>query len=94
MKRMISLLLGLSVISAATYAGDEKTEELTDPVEILKKVDATTRAVKAVKYDVVCEATGALAARTGKVEASLIMSGFARNAPEKYYVDAKVTGSG
>jgi hypothetical protein len=72
------------------YADDKKPGGLTDPVEILKKVDAAAKAVKAVKYDVVYEGLAAAAANTPKVEASIIASGFAGNAPEKYLVDAKI----
>lgn len=94
MKRTICLLLGVAVLSAAAYADDKKTEELTDPLEILKKVDAAAKAVKAVKFDSVVEATGPAAARVGKIEASIILSGLMQGAPEKYIADAKVTMPG
>lgn len=91
MKPVCCLFLSLMFASAAAYAEDKKTDEMTDPVEILKKVDAATKAVKSVKFDSVVEATGALAAQVGKIEASFIISGFAQIAPEKYRAEAKIT---
>ena len=91
MRRAACLLLTLALVSVPAYAEDKGPGELTDPVEILKKVDAAARAVKAVKYNVVYEGLGAAAANTTKVEASIIASGFVGNAPEEYLVDAKIT---
>jgi len=39
-------------------AGDPPAGEMTDPVEILKKVDAVCKAVKTVRYDIVFEGLG------------------------------------
>ena len=94
MKRTICLMLGLSITAVTAWAGDTKPGELTDPVEILKKVDAACKAVKAVKYDATGSATGAMARRVGSFEASLVLSGFLQNAPEKYKFDLKFTLTG
>lgn len=101
MWRLTSLLLGLALVVPAAFAEDEgkcpkKAGELTDPVEILKKVDAAAKAVTAVKYDVTVDGMGALAERAGKVQASITATGYSsagggRFSAEKYYVDAKVT---
>jgi hypothetical protein len=74
----------------AAWAGEKKGGEPACPVEILKKVDAACKAVKTVKYDVVFEATGPTPAKNAKVEASVILSGFAHGSPEKSLIDARV----
>ena len=94
MKRTLCLMLGLSITAVTAWAGGEKTGELTDPVEILKKVDASCKAVKAVKYDATGVSTGAMAQRAGSFEASIVVSGFLRNAPEKYKFELKFTPPG
>ena len=94
MKRTVCLVLGLAIMPVAAWADGEKTGELTDPVEILKKVDAACKAVKAVKYDATGSATGAMAQRVGSFEAAITVSGFLQNAPEKYKFDLKFTLSG
>lgn len=76
MKRAMVLLLGLTLVSATLWADDKKGSEkkggqLTDPVKILKKVDAACKSVKAVKYDVTCETTGETKVQEGKVKAKV-----------------------
>lgn len=105
MKRALVVVLGLCVMSALAFAQakpeakpetkpEAKAGDLTDPVEILKKVDAATKAVKFVKYNAVVEGTGALAARVGKVEGTVVMSGWANNNVEKFRCEAKVSQPG
>lgn len=99
MKRTVCLLLVLSVVSVAAWAGDEKGGkkkvdkkkgiEPTKAVKILKKVDAACKKVKAVKYDVTCETTGTGEVQRGKIEASYVLAGFTQGGPEKSYVDIK-----
>lgn len=93
MKRLTCTLLALT-LAAAVGAGDEKKDappELKDPVDILKKVDAAARAVKAVQYDLVLDAT---AVQRGKLEASIMAAGRPAEGaylPEKWRVDATIT---
>ena len=94
MKRAVCLFMVLSIASVTARAEEKKGAELTDPVEILKKVDAACKAVKTVKYDVVFEGLGESKARVGKVEATVILSGFVYGAPEKILIDAKATAPG
>jgi hypothetical protein len=94
------LFLSLCIVAGGAYADDKKadekkteekkTGELTDPLEILKKVDASAKAVKTVKYDVSVGATGGIAARVAEVEASFLVSGYVAGAPEKFMAHAKV----
>lgn len=98
MKRAICLLLSLSFASVAVFAEDPKPGELTDPLEILKKVDAAARAVSKIKYDSVVEIPTDFANRFGfqKIEAKYIISGAVNGQPEKYFADLKISlpGSG
>jgi hypothetical protein len=99
MRQQICLLLSIALMSATAVAQDKaksekKTGELTDPVEILKKVDAAAKAVKAVKYEVTIDGTEALAERVGKVQATITATGCitdgGRPSAEKYVADCKV----
>lgn len=94
MKSTLCLLVGLALASSVAYADEKKAGELTDPVEILKKVDAAAKAVKSVRYDVTYEADGAGASRMSKLQGSVVESGFSRGAPEKYLIDVDVTMAG
>ena len=101
MKRSFVLVLGISLLAATVHAEEIKPEgketdakspgELTDPLEIVKKVDEAAKAVMAVKYNVVWEGLEAAAARTPRVEASVVASGLIGANPEKYLIDAKIT---
>ncbi len=92
MNKMIGLTVGLSMICAYARA-DEKPAE-SEAVQILKKVDAAARAVKAVKYHVKGKGTGSIAARAGEIEATVIFTGLVGMAPEKYFCDARVKTPG
>ena len=109
MRQLTCLLLCLGLVSVAARADDkdkdtgvqktaektaEKTAGLTDPVAILKKADAAAKAVKAVKYDVVVEGTGAAEQYVGKTKATIILSGATPSGPEKYLIDARVIAPG
>jgi hypothetical protein len=96
MKRALALFLSICLVTVAVRAEDEKPDaskpgELTDPLEIVKKVDAAAKAVNSVKYNVVWEGLEAAAAQTPKVEASVIASGLVNATPQKYFIDAKIT---
>jgi len=100
-KRMMAMLLGLGLASAA-YAqtpGEKKPEApkgggLTDPVEILKKADEAAKAAKSVQYTASAKGLGTQAARTATVEGTVILLGWKNNAPEKWIVDAKAQRAG
>lgn len=72
MNRTICFLMGVCVSVGTVSAGEKKGGELTDPLEILKKADAATKAVNAVQIDITLEGEGAMAARVGSVKASYI----------------------
>ena len=91
MKRVICLLLGVCLVPA-TIRAEEKKGCLTDPIEILKKVDAACKAVKAVKYDVTFESTGTPQAPGMKLKGSVIAAGKVINRqPEMYVIDIETS---
>ena len=63
-------------------------------LEILKKVDAKAKAVKAVKYKATFKGTGAAESRSPSVEGTAIFTGLSGNSPEKYRIDATIKRSG
>ena len=67
--------------------------ELSDPVEILKKVDAAARAVESVKYEAELVGLEAAEPLVGKLRALIIATGTPEEGfvptPTKYWVDAK-----
>lgn len=94
MKRAMVAVLGLCVMFTVTYAQDEKKpeEKATDPVEILKKVDAAARAVKAVKYTAKVEGTGAAQATAAVAQGTCVLSGGWNNSsmsPKKFRCEVK-----
>lgn len=90
MKCFLPVLLGFAISVAGVRADDQKPGELTDPVEILKKVDAAAKAVKAVTYKATYERKGASASQSISLEGSVAMTGWTGNGPEKMRVDANV----
>jgi len=93
MKRAMTLLLTLTLAPWAVYAGEGEGEggELTDPLEILKRVDEAAKAVKAVRYDVKFEGLGAAASTTPTVEGSYLLTGWnvKDNEPEKFLISMR-----
>lgn len=61
-----------------------------EAVEILKKVDDATKAVKAVRYNATAQGTGAAAARAPRAEGKVLMSGKDEQGTPKFRVEAKV----
>lgn len=74
MRRLICAWMCVMLVSAAASAGDDEKkggDELKDPLEILKKVDAACKALNAVKYEVTSEPTGELKPLVGRVQAAV-----------------------
>lgn len=92
MKRAICLLMALSLMPALARAGDEKkkeTKDLTDPTEILKKVDTACKAIKAASYDLSLKAMVADQEQFSKFEAKVIISGCTGRRPDKSFIDLR-----
>lgn len=94
MERAICLVLGLGMIPAAAYAVQNKGDELTDPVEILKKADAAAKSVDSVKYKVSYKGSGSAGAQAPTIEGTVLMDGWFENAPDKFLCDANVKQPG
>ncbi|MBU0717406.1 MAG: hypothetical protein KJ749_04085 [Planctomycetes bacterium] len=93
MRQVLCSILVLAVVPLVLYAEDKATGDLTDPLEILRKVDAAAKAVKAVKYDVVCEPTGAGNQQSPRIEGTYILAGWneKEKGPERFLVEVKGT---
>jgi outer membrane protein assembly factor BamB len=74
-----------------TARTDEPPGALTDPLEILQRVDAACKAVSAVKYDIAVEPSGALLRYIGKLEATISAAGVLNQTPERFRVEAQAT---
>jgi outer membrane lipoprotein-sorting protein len=101
MRRLIGLCVSLLVAVPVVFAQDEgkPASQPTDPVEILKKVDTTCKALKAVKYELTVEGKGELKERAGRIQATVIAArasgkSDAQGLGQKYVIDAKVTMPG
>lgn len=91
MKRRVMMTLAASAMMVAgVWAQDKPAGDMTDPVEILKKVDAAAKAVKAAKYKATYKGTGAAASQRPEVEGTVLMTGWANNFTQKFYIEAKV----
>ena len=91
MRRKISVLLSLCLATAV--AGQQpawRNSDLSDPIEILKKVDAATKAVKSVKYKITFRGTGAAESRVANVEGTVFMSGWSDGTPKQFRFEAKI----
>jgi outer membrane lipoprotein-sorting protein len=90
MKRLLPVILGVFVTAGVVLAQEEKKGgEMTDPVEILKKVDAAAKAVNTARYKCSFERLGEQG-QMPKVEGTVLLTGWSGGGPQKYVVDAKV----
>jgi len=94
MRRATIGLMTLALAPWAVYAGDEPASELTDPLEILKRVDEAAKAVQAVKYDVTVEGLDAAQTITPAIEGTYLLTGWAENQPEKFLISARAKRAG
>jgi len=90
MQRLMCLMLGL-VLPAVYQEPPGKEDRRTDPVEILKRADAATRAVESVKYTAVHKGLRSAESEMPVVEGTVILSGWSERAVAKWYADVKVT---
>jgi hypothetical protein len=86
------LVVAIFLYPVTLLAGD--AEELTDPVEILKRVDAATKAVKIAEYEVTLEGTGAAQPRMGKFIGTYTVQGWSGRGPVSYHARIKGTRPG
>jgi len=94
MKRRISMIVCVWVASTVAYGQDKPSGDTNEAVEILKKVDAAAKAVKAVKYKATFKGTGAAESQAPSMEGTAVFTGLKGNAPEKYRLDATIKRPG
>lgn len=94
MKRSSLTMVWVLVASVVAYAQDKPSGDANEAVEILKKVDAASKAVKAVKYKATSKGTGAAESQRPSVEGTAIFTGWVGNFAEKYRFDAKIKKAG
>jgi len=96
--------VGVMFLSSLALAGDPPaggapegaaaSASTAEAVEILKKVDAAAKAVKAAKYEVKFEGLGDTATKIPVVEGTWLTAEIGDNGPKKYRIDAKMTFTG
>lgn len=94
MKRASCFSLGLVLTFTAALATGANGQELTDALEILKKVDAAAKAVKAVRYDATFKPLGPSMAQGPQVEGSVVMSGWMGGSLEKFLFEVTIKNAG
>ena len=94
MKRTLCAALGLSLITPALFAADDDKKGLTDPVEILRKVDAAAKAVNSVKYNATFKTKNVPAPRAAEVEGTVMLTGWEGGGAAKFRYEAKVKKPG
>lgn len=94
MKRLIVVTLALMILPfpAALFGADDKPKELTDPLEILKRVDAAAKKVKVAKYHVTFKQLDDPSAPA--IEGRVILSGWSGGMAEKFFAEVTVKHSG
>jgi len=96
MKRAIGLALGVLLLAGVVRAEDDKKPagDLSDPVEILKRMNDATKAVTTVAYDVEFDGTGDAGKFVATGKGSVILMGWTGQSAEKYRVDVEATKPG
>lgn len=88
------MIPGMFAALAAAQEPAKKSADLSDPVEILKKADAASKAVDFVQYTASVKGEGAAASFVPKASGTVILKGWANNRPEQFRYEAKVERPG
>lgn len=82
-------------LSAAPVMADEKPEEMTDALEIVKKVDAAAKEVETAKFHAEVSGLGDLATQMGQLSGDYVVQGWQDGAgPKKFFADVKASAPG
>ncbi|MCB9849499.1 MAG: hypothetical protein H6817_02200 [Phycisphaerales bacterium] len=93
MRRLIGVTLSaVLLMTLPVSASDEKSGELTDPVEILKKLDAAAKAVKSVRYDVTYETTEDASKFAAQGKGTFTLKGWSGDRPELFTATVEAKG--
>lgn len=87
---VLSVYVGIGVADAQSVRGSE----LTDPVEILRRADTATKAVKAVRYDVNYRGLFAAEQQVPAATGSVLMSAWAFGKPDSFRCEGEVREPG
>lgn len=87
MKRFATAVLTAGSFLSVAYAGDP--ENLTDPVEILKRADAATKTVNAVSYSTTVTLTGAAKGTRPDFQGQAFLSGWGGGAPTHFRYEVR-----
>lgn len=94
MKCSMCVTLGFVLATSAMAVEDKRSADLTDPVEILKRVDAAAKAVHSAKYTITVKGIRGSASTIPQTQGTVLLSGWAMGGVQKFLVDAKVTQAG
>ena len=83
----IASLGGCSTRETSVNMTAARAPDLTDPMEILRRVDEAAKAVKAVKYTGSFHGEGAAASRVSQIEGTVILAGWDHGGPAKFWTD-------
>jgi len=88
------MILGAFTTWAVGQDAAQKSADLTDPVEILKKADAASKAVDFIQYMASVKGEGAAESRVPKVSGTVVLKGWNNGAPAQARFEAKVQRPG
>jgi hypothetical protein len=96
MKQMIRPMMILGVFASMTAGQDaaQKSADLTDPVEILKKADAACKALDFVQYTATVQGSGAAESFVGKSSGTVVLKGRTNSGAAQYRYEAKLERAG
>jgi outer membrane lipoprotein-sorting protein len=95
MRRLVPILV-LGVLAAGWVGAQEPPaqapakEQQPEAIEILKKVDAATKAVDSVRYKATSVPSGPAAAGAASSEGTVVMEGWTGRGPQRFRVDARM----
>lgn len=90
MKKALLLLIGVCLVPAAVAEEAQPApEKSAEALEIVKKVDAAAKAVRAVRYSSMSTPGGAMAERMSPMEGTSVMVGWIDGVPEMFRTHVK-----
>ncbi len=84
---VIALSGGCSERESSVNMTAHRAPDLTDPMDILQRVDDATKAVKTVKYTGSVHGEGAAASRMSRIEGTVILADWDNGMPSKFWSD-------
>lgn len=88
------MILGMFATMAAGQDHPKSSADLSDPVEILKKADAASKAVDYIQYTASVKGEGAAEKFVPNASGTVVLKGWKGGAPEQFRYEAKVQRPG